>query len=72
VRIHAAGERFPVVTVRSNSDGRFRVALAPGTYVVRPLPMHNQPFPRPPATSDVQVAGGEFTHVTITYDTGIR
>jgi hypothetical protein len=72
VRIHPVGERSPVVIVRSDSDGRFRVTLAPGKYVLRPQRVHNRPFPRPPAPSRAQVLDGQFTHVTITYDTGIR
>jgi hypothetical protein len=72
VRIHPVGAPSPAVTIRSNSNGRFRVTLAPGSYVLRPLRVHNQQLPRPPAPSRVEVVAGQFTHVTITYDTGIR
>jgi hypothetical protein len=58
--------------VRSNSNGRFRAILPPGKYVVRPMRVNNQSLPRPPPPSRVHVVEGQFTSVTITYDTGIR
>jgi hypothetical protein len=58
--------------VQSGSDGRFRVHLAPGTYIVQGLQKGKSPFPRPPGPQTVQVSGGHFTRVTLTYDTGIR
>ena len=72
LRIHPAGKHSPVDTVRSGSDGRFSIHLAPGVYVVKPLARSGSPLPRPPAPSQVRVRVGRFTHVTITYDTGIR
>jgi hypothetical protein len=58
--------------VHSGSDGRFRVRLAPGRYLVTPLPQTGSPFPRPGSPRTVVVRAGHFTAVTITYDTGIR
>jgi hypothetical protein len=58
--------------VHSGIDGRFRVDLPPGTYVVQALRREHSPLPRPPARFDVQVRAGRFSHVTVTYDTGIR
>jgi hypothetical protein len=72
LRIHRAQSGSPATTVQSGKDGRFRVGLSPGTYVVRPLSRSGSPFPRPPAPSRVHVTGGRLTHITITYDTGIR
>ena len=60
------------ITVRAASDGRFRLALAPGSYAVQALPRPGSPFPRPPASFTVRVRPGRFTSVTVTYDTGIR
>jgi hypothetical protein len=71
LRIHARGRRTGVL-VHSGTDGRFRVRLAPGTYVVQPLPQGRSPLPRPPAPSTARVRAGQFTNITITYDTGIR
>jgi len=60
------------VLVHSGTEGRFRVRLTPGTYVVQPLRQGGSPFPRPPGPSTVRVRTGHFTNITITYDTGIR
>ena len=72
LRIDRAGSRAPSEVVTSGTDGRFRVRLAPATYVVRPLRVKGSPFPRPPAPSWVLVRTDRFSYVRITYDTGIR
>jgi hypothetical protein len=56
----------------SGSDGRFHVALPPGTYTLAPLPL--QPgslYPRAVPVTIVVTAGG-YTQADVTYDTGIR
>ena len=58
--------------VRSGSDGRFRVSLRPGRYILTPLAQPGSPFPRPGPAQTVTVRAGLFTRVTVTYDTGIR
>jgi hypothetical protein len=60
------------VTARSGADGHFRLRLAPGEYEVRALSRGGSPYPRPLRPFEVRVHAGRFTHVTITYDTGIR
>ncbi len=72
LRIRRAGAGGRGATVRAAGNGRFRVALAPGTYVVTALPRAGSPLPRPPAPINVRVRSGRYTAVTITYDTGIR
>ena len=72
LRIRRAGSAGPAVSVTSGLDGRFRISLHAGTYVVVALARAGSPFPRPPAASRVKVDAGRFTLVTITYDTGIR
>jgi hypothetical protein len=72
LRVRRADGRGTGATVRSASDGRFRVALAPATYVVTPQAPRGSPFPRPPAASRVRVRSGQLTRITIAYDTGIR
>ena len=60
-----------VATVRSGKDGRFRVNLAPGRYILEPqspnagAPPYAGPVP-------ARVRAHRFTHVKITYDSGIR
>ena len=56
----------------TGADGRFQVALPPGTYTLLPLPL--QPgalYPRAVPTT-VVVAQGAYTQADVTYDTGIR
>jgi hypothetical protein len=55
----------------SGSDGTFRVALAPGTYVVRPAD-GGPAYPRCSPTEPVAVVAAAYAHVNVTCDTGIR
>lgn len=58
-----------VTRIRSGSDGRFHVGLRAGDYVLEPEPGHPFPYAAP---VDVTVSRGEWTAVTVLYDTGIR
>ena len=72
LRIRRVASRAPATKVHSGADGRFRVRLSPGSYILQALPQPGAPFPRPPAALRVQVHARRFTNITITYDTGIR
>lgn len=72
VRIQRAGSSHALEVVRSGADGRFRVRLAPGVYILTPLRTSASGFPRPPGSRRVRVAAQRFTPVKIVYDTGIR
>lgn len=58
-----------VTRVRSGTDGRFRVGLAPGTYVLHPE--SGDPLPRA-SDQSVGVTAGRYAEVTVSFDTGIR
>jgi hypothetical protein len=61
----AAGE------VESDGEGRFRIALDPGRYVLQARNLTGAPVPRArPITVEVRSAG--FVEVTIRFDSGIR
>jgi hypothetical protein len=62
-----AGRR--VAEVRSDPDGRFRIILEPGTYLLRPE--SDAIYPQAPAQT-VKVTKDQFTPVHIIYDSGIR
>ena len=69
IRIKSIPEGEVVAETTSGDDGRFRVALAPGRYLVEP----EQGDPLPIAsTQEVTVEPGAFTTIRIDYDSGIR
>jgi hypothetical protein len=66
------GDGREVARMQTGSDGRFRVSLPPGEYTVGPAP--DQPrrrFPRGEQQT-VKVLPGQFTKVTIGFDSGMR
>jgi hypothetical protein len=70
IEIRTAGNRH-VTTVRSGEDGRFRVGLEPGRYVL--VPERGSPSPFPTASDQtVDVLADVYTQVTVSFDTGIR
>jgi hypothetical protein len=72
ISISRVGVREPAITVTSDANGNFSIALAPGDYVLKPLPLQpGQTLPRA-APQTVHVDANTFTTVTIEYDTGIR
>jgi hypothetical protein len=58
-----------VAEARSAPDGRFRIILEPGTYVLHPA--SDAIYPQAPAQT-VTVVRDQFTPVRIIYDSGIR
>jgi len=69
--VRSADGRTAVTRFTSDANGEFRVPLYPGSYVLDPQPVspNGLPFGQP---QSVEVAAGQFTDVTIQYDTGIR
>jgi hypothetical protein len=60
-----------VTQFMSDADGQFRVPLFPGHYTLDPQPVSPSGVPHG-VPETVAVLAGQFTEVTITYDTGIR
>ena len=58
-----------VARVRSSAQGRFRIALSPGTYLL--VPQNGSPYPRS-SPQLATVRRHHYTHVVISYDSGIR
>jgi hypothetical protein len=69
LRIKRATDGKVVAETKSAADGSFRVALAPGDYVLEPL--NGDPLPVAQA-QDFTVTAGRFTTVDVEYDSGIR
>jgi hypothetical protein len=70
VRPARGGEE--VARQHADQNGRFEIALEPGTYLIVPLPPQaNASLPRG-KTETVEVPVNRFVEVVVKYDTGIR
>jgi hypothetical protein len=72
VTVQPAGGGSEIARQQADVNGRFQIALPPGTYLVVPLPP--QPgamFPRGQSQT-VTVPQGQFVDLILQYDTGIR
>ncbi len=62
-----AGEK--IVQVQTDADGRFRVPLPSGDYILHPETTGRYPSA---ADQNITVSVGQFTQIIVTYDSGIR
>lgn len=60
-----------VARAKSGEDGRFRVALPPGSYTLAPQSPDGAQLPYA-SEQRVDVVDGKYTHIDISYDSGIR
>lgn len=60
-----------VIRFETDEEGRFRVAIPPGDYILRPEPPQRKPLPYA-AEQEFSVQAGQYTQLTINYDSGIR
>lgn len=58
-----------VVEIRTDANGYFKIPLSPGKYTLHPAP--GNPLPRA-ADQPVEVSPGQYSQVSIIYDTGMR
>jgi hypothetical protein len=71
ITVTATGSDTAITTVTTGADGQFRIPLPAGTYLLHPDNVDAARYPTAqPAT--VTVRPGEFTQVTIRFDSGIR
>lgn len=61
-----------VGVVRSGEDGMFRVALRPGEYIIEASLLEQNALNPDAQPVTVTVRAGEFTRITIAFDSGIR
>lgn len=61
------GER--IAQVQTDEEGRFRIPIQPGEYILHPESPNSLPFA---AEQSVIVEEGKFTRVIVNYDSGIR
>ena len=55
----------------TDANGKFTVLLAPGAYILHPLPPQNSPMPFG-RDEPFNVVEGQFTQIKVVYDSGIR
>jgi hypothetical protein len=65
-----AAEGREVARLKTGSDGRFRVSLPPGQYIVK-APQENRRWPRA-GEYEITVTVGKFSQITIYFDSGMR
>jgi len=58
-----------IVKVQTDTQGRFKIPLEPGEYILHPESPNVMPYA---AEQVFVVEAGRFTQVNITYDSGIR
>lgn len=64
-----AGDK--VASIVTDVEGKFRVSLLPGNYILRPETPPNQPLPYA-QEQPFTVTADQFTEIPVTYDSGIR
>jgi hypothetical protein len=58
-----------IVQIQSDAQGRFRIPLAPGDYILYPESPNGIPFA---SEQSFRVEAGIFTQILVSYDSGIR
>jgi hypothetical protein len=61
-----------VATGRSDADGRFRIPLAPGTYVLHPANSSNSAVPPSASARPFLIHPHTYTEIRVNFDSGIR
>jgi hypothetical protein len=64
-------DRRPVTRFTTGADGKFRISLAPGEYILHPESPNGAAYPRGREQS-FTVAAAQFTPLTVSYDSGMR
>jgi hypothetical protein len=68
ITINGSDHRM-VAQVQTDAEGRFKIPLEPGEYILHPESPNVMPY----ATEQTfEVEAGKFTQVTVNYDSGIR
>jgi len=61
------GER--IVQIQTDEEGRFKIPLEPGEYILHPKSPNALPFAQ---EQEFKVEDGKFTQLKVIYDSGIR
>jgi hypothetical protein len=69
--LHPVGSAGPSVSEVTGADGHFTIDLPPGTYELVATEPRGAPLPSAEPMT-VTVLEGEYTEVTVTFDSGVR
>ena len=58
-----------IVKVQTDAQGRFKIPLEPGEYILHPESPNVMPYA---SEQTFTVVSGKFTQITVNYDSGIR
>ena len=58
-----------ITQAQTDQRGRFKISLKPGQYILHPESPNVMPFA---AEQSFSVVAGQFTQITVNYDSGIR
>jgi len=72
ITVKPASGGAEIARQQANANGRFQIALPPGTYLIVPLPPQPGSFFPRGMPQTVTVPPGVFVNLTVQYDTGIR
>lgn len=64
-------KREEITQIKTDGEGKFKIALEPGEYIISPI-TPNPLRPPYPEEQTVTVKANQFTRVTVHFDTGIR
>lgn len=64
-------EREEITQIKTDAEGKFKIVLEPGVYIISPV-SRNPLRPPYPEEQTVTVKADQFTKVTVHFDTGIR
>ena len=71
ITVTMPGSTTAMASLLAGTDGTYRLALAPGTYLLHVANPEGKPFPRP-ATVTVVVQPGRYATANVRLDSGIR
>jgi hypothetical protein len=72
ITVQPAGGGPEIARQQADASGQFQIPLAPGSYLIVPLPPPPGAFFPRGTPQTVTVPAGVFVNVTVQYDTGIR
>ena len=58
-----------IAQIQTDEQGHFRIPLVPGEYILHPESPNGTPFA---GDQSFAVVAGQYTHVVVNYDSGIR